>query len=79
MRRSLTTLAVFTAVLAAGLSAHAATPARMERSIVVLRAGVDSPGSVASEHARAHGVAVRFVYGSALKGLRGRYPVGSSG
>jgi len=41
--------------------------------IVVLRPGTSSAG-VAEEHARRHGAAVRFVYGSALRGYAATIP-----
>jgi subtilisin family serine protease len=45
-----------------------------ERHIVVLQPSVTDPGSVAAEHARRHGAAPTFVYGSALKGYAATIP-----
>jgi subtilisin len=68
MRRRVLLGSVLALLLAAVVGMPAAGAATTGRYIVVLTDSVGSPGAVAAEHARAHGLAVGHVYRHALKG-----------
>lgn len=55
-------------------SAAAAPPTPASSYVVALRAAAGDPGAIAAEHARALGLAVRFVYRSALTGYAADVP-----
>ena len=56
----------------AGEAGTAATAARHDRYIVVLRDSIEHPGAVAARHGRRFGAEVGFVYRSALAGYSAR-------
>src|SRR5919204_3568931 len=78
MRRSFVVGAILVLALATFPAAHA-MGGRAGRYIVVLKNSVDRPGEVAAHQARRLGLAVRYVYRSALKGYAARIPTSKLG
>jgi subtilisin family serine protease len=79
MRRMTAVLAAVGALLlvyASGVLAQPETPTQKipDRYIVVFEDGVQRPAALASEHARAYGLQVRFVYTSAIEGYAAVFP-----
>ena len=69
--RTLFSLCVLALVAALAPAAASAAPVR---SIVVFKAGVSNPGSVADQHRARHGAQLRHVYKDALKGYAAKIP-----
>jgi subtilisin family serine protease len=61
---------------ASGVLAQPQTPTQKipDRYIVVFKDGVQHPAAVANEHAREHGLQLKFVYTTAIKGYAAVFP-----
>ena len=78
MRRFALVAALSVLVLAAAPVAQASQD-QAKNYIVVLKGSVTRPGAIASQHARAFGANVRYVYRSALEGYAARIPASKVG
>ena len=79
MRKLVPLAAIMGALLllyASGVLAQPQTPTQKipDRYIVVFKDGVQHPAAVANEHAREHGLQLKFVYTTAIKGYAAVFP-----
>jgi subtilisin family serine protease len=79
MRRLPVAIAVALSLLVLATFPAAQASPRAKNYIVVLKGSVTSPGAVASQHARAFGASVKYVYRSALEGYAARIPASKLG